>query len=904
MKKFYIFFLVMFCSIMGFINAHSQNYSFNADSLDLISTIRTLEKYSGKKFFYRYKDIDTVKVEVNRVPLPLDKIFKLLGDQTKLKFSLIDDNIYITKFSEIISLANVNKNLDIADVDHLNIQKQTKTLMEIKEYTIGRKSANKTQVILRGYIKNKKTGESIDNAVIYNNSISVNADNNGFYNLVLAPGKYIFNILGNGMHEIQFKLNIYEDGELNFEMLEKITTLKNVVVSAQKVSKVNTVLMGVEKLNIETIKKIPSVFGEPDILRAITSLPGVKTVGEASTGFNVRGGSADQNLILFNDNTIYNPSHLFGMFSAFNPEIVKDIELYKSSMPARFGGRLASVLDVTSREGNKKKLTGTLGLGLITSRVTLEGPIKSEKTSFVLAGRTTYANWLLKLLPDEYEKSRANFQDFNFAVTHDFDSTSKIIFSAYYSRDRFKLASDTIFGYNNLNFSLRWNKKISRKFSRNLILANDNYKYIIGNDFNKYNAFDLSYKLSQLNFRSEFNYIFNSKSDIDFGFSTIRYNLNPGKYIGSGDSSKVVDDILHKESAFENAIYAAYRYKASQKLILSGGVRLSNLLVMGGKPSYTYIPNGPISEGTVESVKNTSSGEIVKTYFYPEIRSSLRYLVDNTFSIKAGINTQAQYIHMLSNTTMMAPTDIWKLSDEHIKPQKGIQYSLGAYKNLASNTIETSVEVYYKQIKDYLDYKPGAQLILNHNIERDVVNTNGRAYGIELLIKKLTGRWNGWIGYTYSRIELKNNNPQQGFMVNNGNYYAANYDKPHEATVLINFKASHRFNFSVNSTYSTGRPITLPIGKYYYEGSERVLYSDRNAYRIPDYYRTDFVMNIEGNHKVKKLAHSSWSVGLYNVFGRRNPYSVYFISENGRIEGYKMSIIGNIIPFINFNLRF
>jgi hypothetical protein len=297
-------------------------------------------------------------------------------------------------------------------------------------------------------------------------------------------------------------------------------------------------------------------------------------------------------------------------------------------------------------------------------------------------------------------------------------------------------------------------------------------------------------------------------------------------------------------------------------------------------------------------------GKFIQTYHGPEVRASVRYVIAPSLSVKASYNTLRQYIHLLSNTTIVAPTDIWKLSDPNIRPQFGSQVSIGLYKNLSSNTIETSVEVYYKKIKDYLDYKPGAKLFLNHNIETDVVNTNGKGYGAELMIKKPAGKLNGWISYTYSRILLRSSDSTQGVQINKGEYYPANYDKPHDVTLAANYKASHRFSISLNFNYSTGRPITLPIGRYYYAGSQRVLYSDRNQYRIPDYFRTDFAMNIEGNHKVKQKTHNYWTIGIYNLLGRRNPYSVFFISEEGRINGYKLSIFGTAIPFINFNIRF
>ena len=627
-------------------------------------------------------------------------------------------------------------------------------------------------------------------------------------------------------------------------------------------------------------------------------------MGEASTGFNVRGGSADQNLILFNDATIYNPSHFFGMFSAFNPEVIKDLELYKSSIPARFGGRLASVLDINSREGNKKKITGSAGIGLITSRVHLEGPLVKDKTSFIFGGRSTYANWLLGLLPSEYENSKASFQDVNLGISHRIDSSNNLYLSGYFSNDRFALDSDTTYAYSNRNFTIKWIRNFNNRLSASFIAGFDQYKYKVFRESDKETAFALGFGISQLHAKADFVYYFNQQHSFDFGASSIRYKLQPGSYEPLDKSSIITPDIVEPEQALESGIYLTHRYSPNNKLSFSSGLRFSLFNYLGPQQINQYAPGLPRTDANVTGTKEYDKNKFIQNYDGPEIRFSVRYAFSQSFSIKTAYNSQRQYIHMLTNTTAIAPTDIWKLSDPNIKPQQGDQVSLGLYKNFKSNTIETSVEVYYKHIKDYLDYKPGAKLLLNHNIETDVVNTKGKAYGVEVLIKKPGGKLNGWISYTYSRIFLKTDEQDPNLRVNRGEFYPANYDKPHDVTLAGNFRVNHRFSISVNSTYSTGRPITLPVGRYYYAGSQRVLYSDRNAHRIPDYLRTDFAMNIDGNHKINQKTHNSWSIGVYNLLGRKNPYSVYFISQNSVVNGYKLSIFGSMLPFINFNIRF
>ncbi|HEX7905963.1 MAG TPA: carboxypeptidase-like regulatory domain-containing protein [Chitinophagaceae bacterium] len=869
-------------------------------------------------FYYDPLQVDSIFITMIFKDEPLQQALAKALKNIDLQFAVDKMNrIFITKGLKLVTVLpadffpQTNQSSAVVSKDTvvdygLQQQKTGKVTSVNKLYEIGpRTNALKGDAIIAGTIRNAKTGEALVNASVFiNNTYATTTDAYGSYSLTIPAGKHTLNILAIGMKDTHLQLMVYGDGKMDADIPEQVVTLKEVVISARKTSNVMQVQLGVERLTIESIRRVPSLFGETDVLRIITTLPGVKTVGEASTGFNVRGGSADQNLILFNDANIYNPSHFFGMFSAFNPELIKDIELYKSSIPARFGGRLSSVLDVTSREGNKKKITGSAGVGVVTSRLHLEGPLGNEKTSFIFGGRTTYANWLLNLLPDEYKNSRASFQDVNIGINHHIDSSSQLYLNGYFSNDRFSLNSDTVYGYSNRNINIKWKKSFNNKLNAVFIAGADEYGYKVYSENNKVNAFTLQFKIQQLYAKTNFVYYKNQRHSFDFGASTLLYKLNPGSFDPRGNNSAIRPDKVDAEQALESGIYITHRFNPSNKLSVNTGLRYSLYNYLGPQQINYYAPGLPVSAVNLVETKTYSQGKIIKTYGGPEIRFSIRYAFTNSFSIKAGYNSQRQYIHMLSNTTAIAPTDIWKLSDPNIKPQQGDQVSLGFYKNLKSNTIETSVEIYYKRIRDYLDYKPGATLVMNHNIETEVINTKGKAYGAELLIKKPGGKLNGWISYTYSRILLKSSDTDPSVPVNNGKYYPANYDKPHDVTVMGTFRVNHRFSLSLNSTYSTGRPITLPIGRYSYAGSVRVLYSDRNVYRIPDYIRTDFSMNIEGNHKEHQKTHNSWTIGLYNMLGRKNPYSVYFISENGFVNGYKLSIFGSIIPFVNFNIRF
>lgn len=890
------------------------------EKIKLAQFLHLVEVQTPYYFYYDSTQVDSIEVTLHVNKQPLGKVLQVALKGTDIRFSIDrQQRVYLTRNLQIVTTLAAGFGGIETDtialpaavgtiVSQEEKKKVTTTNSENRLYEIGTRGGPTRQgeAVLTGYIRNAKTGEPLVQASIFEDKLQRSAVTNqyGFYSLSLPVGTHSLQVQAIGVRDGRYQVTIHSDGKLDIELKEQVTTLKEVVVSAQKTANVRNLQMGVERLSITTIKQVPTVLGEVDVVKVVLTLPGVKTVGEASSGFNVRGGSTDQNLILFNDATIYNPSHFFGMFSAFNAEIIKDIELYKSSIPAKFGGRLSSVLDLTAREGNKKEITGSAGIGVVTSRFNIEGPIKKDKTSFILGGRTTYANWLLKLLPDAYKNSKASFYDVNLNVSHHINSKNDLYFTAYRSDDRFRLNSDTTYSYNNQNVSLKWKHAFTSKLNGFFTAGYDHYQYKIYSNGNKLDAYDMLFDINQANVKADFTYLVNAKHNLDFGASSIRYKLHPGSFTPRGSESLITPEIVAAEKAQESALYLSDRFNVTHKLSIQGGLRYSLYSYLGPQEVAVYAEGLPRTEGNRIETKKYGKGKFIKNYGGPEYRISLRYAFTPSFSVKTGYNSLRQYIHMLSNTTSVAPTDIWKLSDPNIKPQHGDQVSLGLYKNIKNNTIETSLEVYYKRLRDYLDYKPGAKLVLNQNVETEVLNTKGKAYGVEVMIKKPGGKLNGWVAYTYSRVLLKMDDPTSGVVVNEGKYYPANYDKPHDATMIGNFRINHRFSISMNVTYSTGRPITLPTARYYYMNSQRVMYSDRNAYRIPDYFRTDFSLNLLGNHKVHQKTHNSWTIGMYNMTGRRNAFSIYYVSENGQVNGYKMSIFGSIIPFINYNIRF
>ncbi len=922
-KLYLLFFFFIGLPLLGLAQRASEGpISVHFEQAGVNQFVTDLEAKTGYRFFYDASKFDSLRVTLHLERAMLNAVLDSAFKGTKYHFAITaQKQVLLTKDIAILTQlpsgyyndapTNATRPTITAAPVYTSALAEKKVIeatSENKTYEIGVRSNNirSGKVTLAGYVRDVKSGEPVIGASIYlpATKTGVVTDQFGYYSLTLERGPHTFLVRGLGMRDTRRQVVLYTDGKLNIDMQEQVTSLKEVRISAEKIANVRSVEMGVNKVDIVSIKQVPAVFGEADVLRVVLTLPGVQTVGEASTGFNVRGGSADQNLILLNDATIYNPSHFFGFFSAFDPDIVKDIELYKSSIPEKFGGRLSSILDVNNREGNKKKFTGSAGIGLLTSRFNIEGPIDSNRTSFIFGGRTTYANWLLDLLPAQYKNSRANFYDLSLNLSHRINEKNDLYFSGYYSNDGFRLNSDTSYNYGNRNFSLKWKHNFNNKLYSVVSGGYDRYQYGVSSTVNPVNAYKFAFNINQINFKSDFSYFINPKHTLSFGLNAIHYKLNPGSNVPVGSQSLTVAETVPAEQALESALYLGDKYNITNALTVNFGLRYSMFNYLGPQTVNNYAPGLPRTTVNLLDSTTYGSGKFIKTYGGPEIRLSARYIITDNFSIKAGYNTLRQYIHLLSNTTAISPTDVWKLSDPNIKPQFGDQVSFGIYKNFKSNTVETSVEVYYKRLKNYLDYRSGATLVLNQNIETDVLSTRGKAYGVEFLVKKNAGKLNGWMSYTYSRTFLKQDDPNAGELINGGAYYPANYDKPHAFNLIGNYRFTHRYSFSLNTVYSTGRPLTLPIGRFYYAGGERVVYSDRNQYRISDIFRMDVSVILEGNHRLKQRLHNSWTFGVYNLTGRNNAYSTYFSQEQGRINGYTLSIFANPIPFVNYNIRF
>jgi hypothetical protein len=917
MKK--IISLILFLLIL--FNAQSQDnkLSFQFKQILFRDLADTIEKTIPVKIYYSNKWVDTLYLDINSENSSLTNLFSKSLVNNGLSFIITDDNKIILSKGYTIKtnfqkeyLEYLEKNQIKQDTaNYARSAAGTEDALindEYKVFKIGNPSgaSNDGNASLSGTITNPETGEPLAGVVVYVGKLKAGAVSNsvGYYSIEIPKGQYQLEYRMVGMRQTIRNIIVYSDGVLNVEMAERTNQLNEVIVSANRENIVRNVRMGIEKINIKMLKQIPMGMGEVDLFKSSLLLPGVQSVGEASNGYNIRGGSVDQNLILLNGAPIINPSHFFGFFSAFNSDMIEDVTLYKSGIPAKYGGRVSSVMDIILKEGSREKFNVSGGISPLTGRLMIEGPLVKKKSSFIISSRTTYSDWILGLLNNiQLQKSSASFYDVQGLLTFDPNDKNFISVSGYLSNDNFDYYKESGINYRNLASTVKWRHIYNSSFSSQLSATISNYDYRINSKQDTTSLYSLYYKLNQSIFRADFTYRPIERHKVEFGLDAISYSLLPGVQEPVGNISDILPKKLEQEKAFEPALYISDEFDISPRLLISGGLRFTMFTSFGPRSQLLYNDNSP---RTVENIVDTAyygKGEIIKFYPGLEFRFSSRFVLTPDISIKAGIQRNFQYLHMISNTTSMTPTDIWKLSDTYIRPQRGDQFSVGIYKNFTSKAIEASAEVYYKRIKNILDYKGGAELLMNDHLETDIINGNGNAYGIELMIKKQSGMLTGWISYTYSRVLLKVDGKFEEEKVNGGRYFPANFDKPNDLKFVANAKFFRRLNFTTNFVYNTGRPITYPVAYYNFLNVNRVFYSERNEFRIPDYLRLDFAATLNGNLKAKKLNHSSLTFTVYNVLGRRNPYSIFFKVEDGVVKGYQMSIFGQPIVMVTYNFR-
>lgn len=749
--------------------------------------------------------------------------------------------------------------------------------------------------VISGNITAQKTGESLIGATIKvsNQRTGTTSNEYGFFSLTLPKGNYILEISAVGLARKTLEITLDKDVKLNIALEQESTSLEEVTVTAAARGRsLSSPQMGLEKLTIQETKNIPMLLGERDVLKTIQLLPGIKSAGEGNSGFFVRGGAADQNLILLDEAPVYNASHLLGFFSTFNSDAIKDIAVYKGGMPAQYGGRLSSVLDIKMNDGNNQDYSVSGGVGLISAKLNVEGPIQKDVSSFIVSGRRTYADMFLKLSHDTAVKnSRLYFYDLNAKMNYKLGEKDRLYVSGYFGRDYMKYQNRFGINWGNGTGTLRWNHVFNSKLFSNtsLIFSNYDYKIFVNIGANNFNIFS---QIRDWNLKQEFQWYLNSRNTIRMGVNSIYHTIRPGE-ITSSESSSINDQFLQRRYSWENSAWVSNNWKATDDLNFSYGLRATAFSVLGGGDFYNINADGKITD-----TMHYKSGDFVKTYFNLEPRLAASYQLNNSASIKASYVRNVQNLHLISNSTTSTPTDKWVASTNIIKPEISDQVSIGYYKNLANNQYELTVEAYYKTMQNQIDYRDGANVYGNDAIETQLLYGKGRAYGIEWLFKKKAGRFTGWVSYTLSKTERKIDG------INSNNWYNARQDRTHDVAIVAMYKLNKKWTLSANWIFYTGDAVTFPSGKYRVDDQVVFYYTERNGYRMPNYHRLDLGATLL--LKQKKKFSSELAFSLFNAYGRENAYTITFReakNDPSRTEAVRVALF-KMIPSVSYNFKF
>ena len=766
---------------------------------------------------------------------------------------------------------------------------------------------------INGTIKDFSNGETLFGASIFlkGTNIGVLSNEYGFYSLSAPKGNYTLVISYLGYKEVSKEVDLTIDQKFDIELEVNSTQLNEIVINSSDSEDVNIKKpqMSVLKLSQATIKQVPVVLGEVDILKTILMLPGVTNNGEGSSGFNVRGGAVDQNLVLLDEAIIYNTSHVFGFFSVFNADAIKDIKLYKGGIPAKFGGRVSSVLDVRQKDGNSKQFKLSGGVGLISSRLAIEAPLFKEKGSFIVAGRTSYANLYLPLMEEDIG---VGFYDLNLKGNYSINDNNRLYVSGYFGRDDMQFSDSFDNSYGNLSGNLRWNHIFSDKLFSNLSFIYSKYDYEFA-----LKLFDFNWKssITNYNLKYDFNYYANDALKLNFGTSLISYDFNPGVISPTSDTSSINYFELDQKRAFEAGFYISAEQKVSERFSLEYGLRYSMFNRLGGQKMALYENDLPVvyneelgiyETGTIVGETDYSKSDKIATFDNFEPRLAMAYELNSMSSLKAGFSRTAQYIHLLSNTTNVTPVDVWTPSGQYVDPQLANQYSVGYYKNFKDDMFSVEVETYYKTVDNRIDYIDGADLIGNNYIEGEILNGESRSYGLEFLLRKTAGKFTGWFAYTLSKAEQRTLGGEAGGPgINNGDWYNSAFDRTHDFSITASYRLNKKWSLGANFVYQTGRPVTYPNGQYVYEGLSIASYSDRNSDRLPSYNRLDISATYVPNKKPNNRWKGEWVFGIYNAYNRRNAAAISFGQnvETGANEATRTAIFG-IVPSASYNFKF
>jgi hypothetical protein len=718
-----------------------------------------------------------------------------------------------------------------------------------------------------------------------------------------------------GSHVIRFNfvnyeekvvdLEIYSNGTHDLKLEETPLVLEEIIVQDRTMRDIQTSSIGVTQISIKEIKRAPALLGEVDLIKQIQTLPGVTTTGEAASGFNVRGGSADQNLIMYDGLPVFNSSHVFGFFSTFNAEAVRDVTFHSGGIPAEYGGRISSVLNIRSREGSYEKWETSGGIGIISSNLAVGGPIKKDKTSIVVSARSTYSDWLINSIKSNYvdlQNSTVKFYDASAKLAHLFSKKTKLTLSGYLSHDQFRLHGDSTYKWDTKLSTLQLDHEFGSGFSGGLMAGYGSYEYQVV-DKNPETGFDLHYKLQYPTAKAHLSFV-RASHKAEAGLQSTYYNFNPGTFAPLNESSDRKFVQIQQQQSMESAAYISDQFDLTKKLNVTAGLRYSLFQALGVADVNLYKPDQPRATYNQTGVLHVDKGKVVRGFTNPEPRFALRYAFNEESSVKIGYNRMFQYLHLVTNTTAITPVDIWQPSGYYFKPQLGDQVSAGYFRTFTKKGYESFIEAYYKKMTNVLDFKDGAVLLLNPALETDLLQGRGRAYGVEFSVKKSTGRFIGGFSYAYSRSfrTIMGTFPEEN--INGGREYRSNFDQPHVVNLNWRYNITRRYFFTGQFTYHTGRPITLPLTAYDIQNFTVSAFSDRNQFRIPDYHRLDLGLVVEGNHKRRKILDGTWTFSVYNVYARKNPYSIFFKEARpGILRPYRLAVIGTALPSISYSFK-
>jgi len=892
--------------------------SGNFNNVNFQDFVNEIELKTPLRFYYLQDWVKDVKITFSGTDVDLSQLLNEQLKKTGLQLFIADSSIYIFSGGQITAglpaykISKIESNdsedsISITDSEKKYQAGKMISAVEVLEIGDKKKTPGTAKCIISGKIVDYSDSEPLIGATVYIEELKSGAvaDLEGGFKLALKPGKYKANFNYMSMKQQEYYLQVYSSGSITIQMKKELIALDEVKVTANRIDHVKGMQMGFERISVKSIKEVPLAFGEKDVLKVAQMLPGVLNVGEGSSGFNVRGSAEDQNMFYINKIPVYNTSHLLGFFTSFNPDIINDFTLYKSNIPARFGGRLSSVFDITTRPGDKKKFYGQGGISPITAHASFEIPLLKDKVSLVTSFRSSYSDWILKQIKNkDISNSSAFFFDGSFSVNANINDKNLLKSFVYVSNDKFSLSSLNDYNYSNRGASIAWKHIFSSVLSVDVAVINSSYSFENVDKSNLSTAYNQKYRINHYESRADFSYLTKSDHKIEFGASEIYYDLNRGDISPYGEISNRATVYLGKETGLEGALYVSDEFALFGNLIVSGGIRYSLFNLYGPATINIYNSENIRTVNTIIGTKEFNKGDIVKSYSGPEYRFALNYNLGNNSSLKASYNRLYQYVFMLRNSIAISPDDKWKLCDYYIKPPVADQISVGYFRDLNNGGIEASLELYHKWIKNEVEYKDGTDFTSSNPIETEVLQGKQNVNGIELMFRKNSGKATGWISYCYSRSLIKVDGGLPDNQINYGLEYPSNYDRPHSFNLVLNYRTTHRLSASANFVYTTGRPITVPVSIYYSEGKQVLNYSTRNEYRIPDYARLDLSINLEGNLIRKKPIHSSWSLNLYNALGRKNAYSVYFDSTNGTIHGHQLAIFGVPILTLSWNYKF